>query len=63
MKPADKPDRTEDWELRQLYVELDAVDIALANSMWIVEAEQLRRRRGELLGKIKERERRHANSG
>ena len=46
-------------DLRRLYVELDAVEIALDNAMVIVEAQDLNRRRAELLGDIKRLERQH----
>jgi hypothetical protein len=51
------PNRESDPELQALYVELDAVEIALEYSMFRVTSAALRKRRGELLGKIKKLER------
>jgi hypothetical protein len=47
-----------DEALAALYVELDGVDIAIKNAMWTVEAYMLNQRRAEILGEIKNRERR-----
>lgn len=50
-------ERKNDSKLQQLYVELDAVEVALNRAMFKVEAADLTKRRAELLGQIKKRER------
>lgn len=50
-------DRKNDPKLQQLYVELDAVEAALNRAMFRVEWASLDKRRGEILGDIKKRER------
>ena len=59
-KPTDPPDRKEDHELHQLYVELDALDTAIRDSLFREGSDALKRYRSKVLGWIKERERRHA---
>lgn len=49
------PDKLE--ELRQLYVELDSIEIAIIESLTIVERNALVEKRAEVLGKIKRMER------
>lgn len=55
-------ERKDDTELRNLYVELDAVDAALDVAMGVVEAATLRTVRAHLLGEIKKLERKHNES-